>query len=54
MFTGLVLLMFTPVLRVVTAVVAFASEHDWRFVAVSATVFLLLCAEIIYSILLKG
>jgi uncharacterized membrane protein len=54
MFAGLVLLMFTPILRVITAIAAFASERDWRFVLVSIIVFLLLGGEIVYSILLKG
>lgn len=54
LFAGLVLLMFTPIVRVATAIVAFARERDWRFVAVSAFVLLLLGGEIVYSILLKG
>ena len=54
MFTGLVILMFTPVLRVVTAVFGFAVERDWRFVIVSGIVLSLLASEILYSILLKG
>jgi len=54
MFAGLVMLMFTPVLRVITAVVGFALERDWRFVVVSSLVFLMLLVEILYSIFLKG
>ncbi len=54
LFTGLVLLMFTPILRVATAIIGFAIERDWRFVAVSAIVLVLLGGEIVYSILLKG
>jgi uncharacterized membrane protein len=54
MFVGLVLLMFTPVLRVITAVFGFAVERDWRFVFVSSIVLLMLIGEIIYSIFLKG
>jgi uncharacterized membrane protein len=54
MFTGLVILMFTPVLRVITAVFGFALERDWRFVLVSSIVLLMLTGEIIYSIYLKG
>jgi uncharacterized membrane protein len=54
MFAGLVFLMFTPVLRVITAIVGFAVERDWRFVFVSSIVLLLLIGEIIYSVLLKG
>jgi uncharacterized membrane protein len=54
MFAGLVLLMFTPILRVLTAVFGFTFEKDWRFVFVSSVVFLMLVGEIIYSIFLKG
>ena len=54
MFTGLVILMLTPVLRVMAAFVGFALEHDWRFVLVSSLVFLLLAGEIFYSIYMKG
>jgi uncharacterized membrane protein len=54
MFAGLVVLMFTPVLRVITAVFGFAIERDWRFVVVSSIVLLMLAGEIMYSIFLKG
>jgi uncharacterized membrane protein len=54
MFAGLVFLMFTPILRVITAVIGFCAEHDWQFVIVSAVVLLLLVSEIIYSIFIKG
>jgi uncharacterized membrane protein len=50
MFAGLVFLMFTPILRVMTAMIGFAVERDWRFVAVSSIVFLMLLGEIIYSL----
>jgi uncharacterized membrane protein len=46
--------MFTPILRVITAVYGFAMERDWRFVVVSSVVFILLAGEIMYSIFLKG
>jgi uncharacterized membrane protein len=54
MFAGLIFLMFTPILRVITAVVGFGVERDWRFVFVSSVVLLLLVGEIIYSIFIKG
>ena len=54
MFTGLVILMFTPILRVATATVGFAVERDWRFVVVSTIVLLMLAGEIVYSIIFKG
>jgi uncharacterized membrane protein len=54
LFAGLVFLMFTPILRVITAVVGFGMERDWRFVFVSSIVLLLLAGEIVYSIFIKG
>ncbi len=54
MFAGLVMLMFTPVFRVITAIFGFALERDWRYVVVSSIVLLLLAGEIAYSIFLKG
>jgi uncharacterized membrane protein len=54
MFAGLIFLMFTPILRVITAVVGFGVERDWRFVFVSSVVLLLLACEIVYSIFIKG
>jgi uncharacterized membrane protein len=54
MLVGLVFLMFTPILRVITADFGFAMERDWRFVVVSSIVLLLLAGEIIYSLFLKG
>jgi len=54
MFAGLVFLMFTPILRVITAIVGFGMERDWRFVFVSSVVLLLLVSEIVYSIFIKG
>jgi uncharacterized membrane protein len=53
MFAGLVFLMFTPILRVITAVVGFGVERDWRFVFVSCVVLLLLAGEIVYSIFIR-
>ncbi len=50
MYAGLVLLMFTPFLRVLTAAVGFAAEKDKRFVVVSLTVFALLICELLYSL----
>ncbi len=53
-FSGLVMLMFTPVFRVITAVFGFIVERDWRFAIVSSIVLLMLIGEIVYSIFLKG
>ena len=54
MFAGLIMLMFTPILRVITAVYGFAMERDWRFFIISSVVFILLAGEIMYSLFLKG
>ncbi len=50
MNAGLVLLMFTPFLRVLTALAGFLSEKDARFTAVSLVILLMLVGELIYSI----
>ncbi len=50
MYVGLVLLMLTPFLRVLTAIIGFAVEKDRTFVFVSFTVFVLLLCELIYSL----
>lgn len=54
MYIGLVLLMLTPILRVITAVFGFTVEREWKFVFVSSIVLLLLIGEIVYSMILKG
>ena len=54
LFTGLVFLMCTPILRVITAIAGFSKERDWRFVLVSSIVLLLLGGEIVYSLFIRG
>lgn len=49
LFAGLLVLMLTPFVRVVATMAAFASEKDWKFVAVALTVFLLLITELVLS-----
>ncbi|MBI3005639.1 MAG: DUF1634 domain-containing protein [Ignavibacteriales bacterium] len=49
--TGLLLLMFTPLLRVMTAVFGFVTEKDWTFASISLAVFLMLAGELVYSLL---
>ena len=49
-FAGLLLLMLTPFLRVLTAAVGFAAERDGRFVAVSLVVFAMLLGEFVFSL----
>lgn len=50
LYTGIVMLILTPILRVGTVVVVFASERDWRFVGVSIAVLAVLFLEIILSL----
>jgi uncharacterized membrane protein len=45
--------MFTPILRVITAVFGFAAERDWRFVIVSSVVLFMLVGEIVYSVFMR-
>jgi len=49
MYAGLVLLMLTPVLRVLTSVVGFSVEGDRRFAVVSLVVLGMLVAEFFFS-----
>ena len=47
---GVLTLMFTPFLRVLAAMFAFMKERDWRFVGVATVVFLILVAQLVYSL----
>ena len=49
-FTGLLLLMLTPFLRVLIAAIGFAVEKDRRFVVVALAVFSMLLGELIFSL----
>jgi uncharacterized membrane protein len=51
MFAGLVLLMLTPFLRVLTAAAGFAVEKDRAFTLVSIVIFLMLIGELVYSLM---
>lgn len=51
MFTGLVLLMFTPFVRVITALIVFQKERDRRFTMIASIVFLMLVGQVVYSLL---
>lgn len=44
---GLVILLFTPVLRVAVSIIAFAAEHDRRYVAITSLVLAILLISII-------
>ncbi len=50
LYAGIVMLIFTPVMRVGAAVVTFMAEHDWKFVGVSAVVLAVLFIEVIISL----
>lgn len=50
MFAGLILLMLTPFLRVLTAAAGFAAEKDRTFVIVALIVFLMLLGELVFSL----
>ncbi len=47
---GLVILIATPVARVVASVAAYAAERDWTFVALTATVLLILLGSLVVAI----
>ena len=49
-FAGLLLLMLTPIVRVLTAAVGFAAEKDRPFVAVALVVFAMLLGELVFSL----
>ena len=46
---GLIVLMATPVLRVVLSIVEYWRARDWPFVAAAAAVLAILLATVIYS-----
>jgi uncharacterized membrane protein len=50
MFAGLLCLMLTPFLRVLTAAVGFAAEKDRTFVIVALVVFAMLLGELVFSL----
>lgn len=50
LYTGIVMLIVTPILRVGTAAIVFVAERDWRFAGVSIAVMAVLLLEIILSL----
>lgn len=50
---GVILLISTPYLRVLLAIVGFSMERDWTFVKVSLLVFLMLVSELVYAMMLR-
>ena len=49
-FAGLLLLMLTPFVRVLTAAAGFAAERDRKFVVVALVVFVMLLGELLFSL----
>ena len=47
---GLVVLMATPVARVIASVVEYASERDWTFVALTSVVLLVLTGSLLVAL----
>ena len=47
--TGLVLLIFTPIMRVGVSIVAFLQEKDWLYVGISSIVFLILVGSFFFG-----
>lgn len=47
---GLILLMATPVARVVVSVADYAAQRDWTFLALTATVLVILLGSLVISI----
>jgi uncharacterized membrane protein len=50
LYTGLVLLMLTPVARVLVTAAGFARARDWRFTIISLAVFIVIVLSIVLSI----
>jgi uncharacterized membrane protein len=50
MTVGLVVLMATPVLRVVVSIVEFAAHRDWMFFILTGIVLLELCAGVVAAL----
>lgn len=44
---GLLVLLVTPVLRVLVSIAAFALEHDWRYVAITTLVLVILAISFV-------
>ncbi|WP_245692908.1 DUF1634 domain-containing protein [Sporomusa acidovorans] len=47
--TELILLIFTPIMRVGVSIVAFLQEKDWIYVGISSVVFLILVGSFIFG-----
>lgn len=47
--TGLVLLIFTPIMRVGVSILVFLKEKDWLYVGISSIVFLILVSSFFFG-----
>ena len=50
LYAGILVLMLTPIARVLIALIGFALEKDWRFVLVSLFVLSVIAASILYAL----
>ncbi len=50
LYAGILLLMITPIARVLIALIGFSLEKDWRFVLVSLVVLSVITASILYAL----
>jgi uncharacterized membrane protein len=53
MTVGLLILMSTPVARVVASVIEYAAERDWLFVVLTSLVLLEICAAVVAALVLR-
>ncbi len=51
MFAGFLVLMVTPILRVITTFIVYVRERDWRYAAVASIVLLMLVGELLFAFL---
>lgn len=51
LFSGIIVLMLTPIFRVIFSLIGFASEKDWRYAIISGIVLIVIAASISFSIL---
>jgi uncharacterized membrane protein len=49
--SGLIVLMLTPIVRVLVALAGFVLERDWNYVIISTIVFVVLCTSVIVAFL---
>jgi uncharacterized membrane protein len=50
MSAGLLILMATPVARVVASVIGYAAERDWTFLVLTATVLVILLSSLLVAL----